>query len=361
MLKPGEVHVREILPGTDKWDRGYRALATYRTKGKLKTKYFASMRQAHLWAKQWKDQVAASGITSTVTADELAAVMQSRAEIAELDATLAEVIAAGLAVVRARAKGVTVTTLVGRRLDYMRLRGGSKEHLANTTARLRDFQTAFGKRPAALITTAEIDAWLSGLSVGPRTTANFRDSLHAMFSNGVRLGLIEINPVTKAMRTSYRSGTISIFTLDQIPELLHAAVAHDCLAFVVLGLFAGLRRSEILRLTPVDFGPGWVRITKGKTRGSRRVVHLNDTARAWLPEDPATKLSTRQIDNLHDGLSFPWPTNGLRHSFASYHLAHFRDLNRLAADMGSSPGVIRREYAELVSPQDAAAFWRLRP
>ena len=361
MLKPGEVHVREILPGCVKWDRGYRALATFRKANKLRTKYFPSMRRAKLWADEWTRQVAASGITQTIQPDELNAVVHARAELAEIGATLAEVIAAGMPLVRAKRCGVTVSDLIVRRLDYMRVRGCAKEHFANTQARLKLFGAAFGKRPAALVTTAEIDVWMSGLGKGPRTIANVRDSLHAMFANGVRLDLIAHNPVTKSLRPALRTGNISIFTLDQVRELLRVAKERNQLGYVVLGLFAGLRRSEILRLTPAELNHSWVRITHGKTRGSRRVVHLNATAQAWMPEDSLDFGGVRRLNELRTSLPFPWPGNGLRHSFASYHLAHFRDLAKLAAEMGSSPATIKRDYAELVTPEDAAAFWALRP
>jgi integrase len=243
----------------------------------------------------------------------------------------------------------------------MNRKGVSREHLSNTKTRLFAFQRAFGKLSAALVSAAEIDVWLSGLKVSPRTTYNFRDSLHALWENGIRLGLLEVNPVARTVRPSFHSGAISILTLAEASELLTVARERGTLGYVVLGLFAGLRSSEIIRMAPEDVGDGWVRITKGKTRGSRRVVHLNETALAWLPADPLAHGGDRRRNKLRKAVSFPWPPNGLRHSFASYHLAHFRDLAKLAVEMGSSPGVVRRDYAELVTPQDAAAFWALRP
>jgi integrase len=361
MLKPGEVHIREIGPGTDKFDRGYRAVATFRAKKKRKTKYFASLRQAKLWATQWQAQVMASGAATPLSVEEVAAVASARAEIAALKSTLSEVIDAGLPIVRARRLGISVANLADLRINNMRSQGGSKAHLANSIARLHKFAQAFGSRSAALLSTAEIDAWLTALPCSPRTRFNFRDSISAMYANGIRLGLLEQNPVVRTLRPILRQGKIAIFTLPQVRTLLRIAPTVNGLGYVVLGLFAGLRSSETMRLKPTDFGPGWVRIEYGKTRGSRRVVRLNETALAWLPADPLADHGDKRRIKLHAAMPFPWPINGLRHSFASYHLAHFRDLTTLAADMGSSPAVVRRDYAELVSPADAAEFWALRP
>jgi hypothetical protein len=54
-----------------------------------------------------------------------------------------------------------------------------------------------------------------------------------------------------------------------------------------------------------------------------------------------------------------WPSNCLRHSFASYHLAHFKDATKTAYEMGSSPDLIYSTYANLVSRRDAAKWWEL--
>jgi integrase len=58
----------------------------------------------------------------------------------------------------------------------------------------------------------------------------------------------------------------------------------------------------------------------------------------------------------------PFPSNGLRHSFASYHLAHFRDAARLAIELGhADQELLFRHYRELVKPEVAAKYWAIRP
>jgi site-specific recombinase XerD len=48
----------------------------------------------------------------------------------------------------------------------------------------------------------------------------------------------------------------------------------------------------------------------------------------------------------------------IRHTFASYAIAHHKDLARVAAMLGNSPGVIKRHYDGLATPSDAARFFR---
>lgn len=55
-----------------------------------------------------------------------------------------------------------------------------------------------------------------------------------------------------------------------------------------------------------------------------------------------------------------WKHNALRHSFGSYHFAHFQNANLTASEMGSSEYVMHQHYKSLVSMQDAASFWAIR-
>jgi hypothetical protein len=58
----------------------------------------------------------------------------------------------------------------------------------------------------------------------------------------------------------------------------------------------------------------------------------------------------------------PWPQNGLRHSFASYHLAKHQNAAELALQMGhTSTKLIFSAYIELVSPEEAEKYWNIRP
>jgi integrase len=57
-----------------------------------------------------------------------------------------------------------------------------------------------------------------------------------------------------------------------------------------------------------------------------------------------------------------WPTNALRHSFASYHLAKFQDAPALALQMGhTTTAMLFAHYRELVTPEAAEAYWKIRP
>ena len=57
-----------------------------------------------------------------------------------------------------------------------------------------------------------------------------------------------------------------------------------------------------------------------------------------------------------------WPSNALRHSYASYHLAFHQNAAALALQMGHmSQAMIFSNYREVVTKQDAERYWRIEP
>jgi len=57
-----------------------------------------------------------------------------------------------------------------------------------------------------------------------------------------------------------------------------------------------------------------------------------------------------------------WPDNGLRHSFASYHMAHFKNAASTALELGHHDSRITfAHYRELVKPKEAARYWNIKP
>ncbi len=51
----------------------------------------------------------------------------------------------------------------------------------------------------------------------------------------------------------------------------------------------------------------------------------------------------------------------MHHSFASYHLAHFKDAKSLALQMGhTNEDLIFSNYRQLVKPKEAERYWNIR-
>jgi integrase len=107
---------------------------------------------------------------------------------------------------------------------------------------------------------------------------------------------------------------------------------------------------------------------KSKT-ASRRFVQIQDNLAACLEPYldrtgnvcPQNLRKLLEADRTAAALK-GWQSNALRHSFASYHLAHFKDAAKLALELGhTKQDLLFRHYRELVKPDQAAKYWNIRP
>src|SRR2546430_12966861 len=65
---------------------------------------------------------------------------------------------------------------------------------------------------------------------------------------------------------------------------------------------------------------------------------------------------------LHEAAGVAPKQNGLRHSFASYHIARIKDANETARIMGhTNVNLVHDHYKQIVREKDAERFWALRP
>jgi hypothetical protein len=56
-----------------------------------------------------------------------------------------------------------------------------------------------------------------------------------------------------------------------------------------------------------------------------------------------------------------WPSNCLRHSYATYRLAATHDAARVALEMGNSPAMLFRSYRELTDEETAKDWFAIEP
>lgn len=109
-----------------------------------------------------------------------------------------------------------------------------------------------------------------------------------------------------------------------------------------------------------------------KTR-TARYVDISDNLLLWLTKyhkhsgyvsasEPTFK---RHREAIMKALGIDgWPQDVARHSFASYHLAEFENIEKTQLQMGHTTekaDVLFTRYRKLVTKQKAAAFWAIRP
>ena len=250
----------------------------------------------------------------------------------------------------------------------------SPKHLDDIRLRLGRFVATFGNRPIKGIVASEIESWLHELALAPQSINNYRAIARAFFEYALKRELVEKNPVTSVDKVKLVDKAPEIFTPKQLADLL-AAADPSLLPALALQAFAGLRTAEVLRLewSEVDLVRGFVTVAAHKSKTARRrLIPIAQNLAEWLR--PYTQMSrpvystkTRNyhadIETLRSSIGLAaWPNNGLRHSFASYHLAFHQDAAALMLQMGhTTTREIFEAYRELVRPDEAQEYWNIRP
>jgi integrase len=249
--------------------------------------------------------------------------------------------------------------------------GKSKRYLSDLQSRLGQFGKAFEAKKVAEITTTDVEDWLRSLEVGPTTRNNFRRVLMVAFGYAVQRGYCAANPITKTAKAKEIEGTVGILTTSQTKKLLEASPS-KLVPFVAISAFAGLRRAEMERLdwSDIDFDEGQIKVTPEKAKSARRrFIKIHDNLSAWLRPfakntGPVTPSNYRELmDTARESAGITdWPQNALRHGFASYHLAHFKNPPELTIEMGhTNANMLYQHYRHVVRPKDAAQYWEINP
>lgn len=214
-------------------------------------------------------------------------------------------------------------------------------------------------------------------------------SVSPAFNMAIREGWMIANPCKRIEKVDTgRSGEVSVLTLNQCRKLLSACKdyrkdetinenyrvdARGALPAVALMLFAGVRPTETTRLDweQVDLEENTIFISNKKAKTDRsRFFTIPDTLKEWLEltpkEDrvgsicPANWKRKIQVIRKKTGISDD--RDQLRKTFATMHLAHFKDVNITRSIIGHEHGdVLFTNYRAATKPKTASEFWSIRP
>ena len=190
-----------------------------------------------------------------------------------------------------------------------------------------------------------------------------RAILHSIFAFGIRREWCDANPVDRIEAPCIREKTIRPLSLEEVARLEAAASRpeHAAMRFSLhLMLYCGLRPNEVRRLRADDIRPAEqeiiIRPAVSKTGGGR-VVPL----RCQPPDAPCPIPGNWEARwrELRRAAGFRlWQADACRHSYASYHAAHFRNLPALQCEMGHADlHLLHTRYLFPVPRRHAAAFW----
>jgi integrase len=341
-------------------------------------RFFRSAEEAKTFMQLAKVQLANHGVAALSLPDSLRV---EALEVSELlhpyGKTIRDAAAFYLPHLKACNRTTTVSALVKEILNAKAVDGASRRYLADLRTRLKSFMNTFGERVVAEITSTELDHWLRNLSgksgklLSPVSRNNSRRVLTTMFSFAKVHGYCTINPAEQTAKAKEPPFPVGILTVEETARLLEAADL-KVLPFIAIGAFAGLRRAELERLDwkEVDLSTGLIEVAAKKSKSARRrFIRIQPNLAQWLR--PVAQVSGLVVPS--DYIAYfnaarktagikQWPSNALRHGFASYSLARFNDAAHLALELGhTNSNLVFTNYRELVKPKDGERYFSIVP
>ena len=229
------------------------------------------------------------------------------------------------------------------------------------------FVAKYGAMHLRDIKAVQIDAFLTRPEWNGTTANQGFVYLRLVWNWLVRYELASVNPVLK-IDTPKAAPEHHLLTVSDVRKLLKLTSGnHRLRAWLVLGLFGGMRISEVWRCRPehIEKEEIFVPIRKSTDPKPRpRFVPILPALRRHLPkkwDELSEDIIKRDRTELAQAMGWEeWPQNCLRHTGASMHRAMWKDSAKTAYFLGhSSPRMVEEKYARAVREKDAKAFWAL--
>lgn len=224
-------------------------------------------------------------------------------------------------------------------------------------------------KPVHAIGVSDLERVLSAYknSTSKRT---YRRTFSVFFNWAVRHHYCLEDPCKRLDRQPKQMTRIEVLDLDEIKRLLWAAAnfqGGSAAASIAIGLFAGLRPSELAALSPIDIAADRIKVAGGKLRRTlKRSVPIPPVLKAWLADFPfeghpkgwdykfkALKKATKARRWVHDII---------RHTSISFQTERDKNEPLTAFNNGTSVKMMDDHYRNTIdSEKQIAEFWKLTP
>ena len=256
--------------------------------------------------------------------------------------------------------------------------GASDRHVESLTHYLEAFsKTLTG--PCESLNSTVIDSYLRDRQKEREWSGLTRNHHRAAISNFTEWAKqrgylprqwVEMEFVPQARR---ETSAILIFTPEDAVKLLGEASGEQ-LVLLAVGMFSGIRPSEICRMTwaDIDWERQEIHVGHQKLRtAGHRIVPLLPRLRSIL--EPLKRTAARrlfpfghswaahEVVKIARAAGVEWIADGPRHSFVSYRLAMLGDIARVSEETGTSAGTLRKHYRRPVSQRCAEQWFETGP
>ena len=254
----------------------------------------------------------------------------------------------------------------------------------------RDLEKSFGGRTVASITPGELLEHVEEHSSSPASFNALARLIGAFWRWCARcprewcadkvVSILERKETTK--------GEIGVLKAAECERLIAVARKHypECVPGLVISLFTGMRKSELLRLQPSDITKEGLALPATSTKtGRRRFIQMPAPLAAWLKAYPIAetvipanwhkkekavrrlagwKVWSDLVEPAEPPGDLPeWPHNAFRHTHASVLVALGTPLETLTFEFGHSGGaqVLKSHYVGVMPKSEAEKILDISP
>lgn len=226
-----------------------------------------------------------------------------------------------------------------------------------------------GDRYAHEYTTEECRI-LVAQAVTSSKALNIIKVLHAIYEWGMKHDKVGANVWSKIERPKQAETSIDILSVSQAEQAIRAIQEQspECVWYYAIGLFAGVRPKELVRIKPKHIKDGYIyldgSITKTK---STRSIKIQPNLAVWLAQYPIQPTTTYMILKSHkiivDAINLEsYPNDILRHSFASYLYEMTHDAALVASELGhTTTTMLFKHYRALAPAGSGAEYFSIVP
>lgn len=287
-------------------------------------------------------------------------------------------------------QGATSEEVYQQYLDHLEKRGAGEYYLRDVERIVGGFVSAF-PGPIARIETPDIDDFLDRLGGKARNKNNWRRGIIGLFNFARKKNFLpkslehaaaatsEFSDPRKKITTEQEAAALlqrnDIYTPEEMRLILKATGPALRLALEIKA-FSGVRTEEIARLwwVMIDEKDNCIRVPDAVGKLNARLVpilpNLGKRLRDYAPDLKHGRVvadwsSANSLwhawKGAVEGAGIPYRRNVFRNSYISYRLAILEDIGRVAAETGTSPAMIKKNYLSRapISRAQAAEWFAL--
>jgi site-specific recombinase XerD len=286
------------------------------------------------------------------------------------------------------APNATTAEVYSSYLEHLERRGAGNHHFRDVRKFIGAFVEEFPGQISS-IKTHMVDAWLTALGGRARNKNNARGKLISFFNFAVEKSyLIDEDPHAAKAATAFtdprpiitteaeaiaNAQPKEIYLPEEMAKLLNIAQPEVRIT-LELKAFSGIRTEELVRLwwVLINEEAGYINIPAAVAKLKQRAVPICENLKRRLaayPTDDKRERVSKQWSTANslyhawkrtaDRAGLPYRNNAFRRSYISYRLAETKDINLVAHESGNSAEMIRKYYMDLVTPEQAKAWFSL--